>query len=53
MSRFVMNAMLSTGGYSWAIIPVEKRNSYMQALEKASIDGDITDFTKLITDLLH
>ena len=53
MSRFVMNTMLSTGGYSWTIIPVDRRDYYMQALEKASIDGDITDFTKLIADLLH
>ena len=52
MSRFVMNVMLSTGGYSWTIIPVEKRDTYMQALEKASIEGDIADFTKLIADLL-
>lgn len=52
MSRFIMNTMLSTGGYSWTIIPVERRDYYMQALEKASIEGDITDFTKLIADLL-
>ena len=26
--------------------------AYMQALEKASIEGDIADFTKLIADLL-
>jgi hypothetical protein len=52
MSRFIMNTMLSTGGYSWTIIPVGRRDYYMQALEKASIEGDITDFTKLIADLL-
>ena len=52
MSRFIMNTMLSTGGYAWTIIPVERRDYYMQALEKASIEGDITDFTKLIADLL-
>ena len=53
MSRFIMNTMLSTGGYSWTIIPVEKRDSYMLALEKASIEGNIADFTKLIADLLR
>lgn len=52
MSRFVMNTMLSTGGYTWTIIPVEQRSYYMKALEKAGIEGDITDFTKLIADLL-
>ncbi len=47
-----MNTMLSTGGYSWTIVPLERRDAYMQALEKASIEGDIADFTKLIADLL-
>ena len=44
--------VLSTGGYSWTIIPIERRDAYMQALEKASIEGDIADFTKLIAALL-
>jgi hypothetical protein len=44
--------MLSTGGYTWTIIPVEKRKVYMEALEKASIEGDIADFTRLIADLI-
>lgn len=52
MSRFVMNTMLVTGGYSWTIIPVEKREEYMKALEKASVDGDISDFTRLISSLM-
>ena len=51
IARFVMNAMLTTGGYSWTVIPVSERNRYMTALEKASVDGDITDFSKLIAEL--
>lgn len=51
MARFVMNAMLTTGGYSWTVIPVSERNRYMTALEKASVEGDITDFSKLIAEL--
>lgn len=47
-ARFIMNAMLVTGGYSWTIIPIEKRDEYMAALERASIDGDITSFAKFI-----
>lgn len=47
-ARFLMNAMLVTGGYAWRIITVEERAKYMAALEKASIDGDITDFAKII-----
>lgn len=52
MSRFVMNTMLVTGGYSWVVVPVERRDEYMQALENASVDGDITSFTNLIMELL-
>ena len=51
IGRFIMNAMLAAGGYPWTIIPVEKRNDYMAALEKASINQDIMDFTKFIASL--
>ena len=51
IGRFIMNAMLASGGYPWVIIPVEKRNDYMAVLEKASINQDISDFTKFITSL--
>lgn len=51
MARFVMNAMLTTGGYSWTVVPVTVRKQYMDALEKASIYGDITEFTKLISNI--
>ena len=51
MARFVMNAMLTTGGYSWTVVPVTVRNQYMAALEKASIHSDITEFTKLISNI--
>ena len=51
MARFVMNAMLTTGGYSWTVIPVSERNRYMTALEKASVEDDITDFSKLVAEL--
>jgi len=51
-ARFVMNSMLVTAGYPWTIIPVEKRDEYMATLETASIDGDITAFTKFIYSLI-
>lgn len=47
-ARFIMNAMLVTSGHPWRIITVEERQSYMAALEKASIHGDITDFAQII-----
>jgi Fic family protein len=44
MGRFLMNAMLASGGYPWTVIPVERREEYMQALEKASVGQDIEPF---------
>lgn len=52
MARFLMNTMLTTGNYPWVVIPVEIRDSYMAALEKASVDKDITDFANIIIKLL-
>ena len=34
--------------YPWRIITVDEQATYMAALEKASVEGDITDFAKLI-----
>lgn len=51
MGRFLMNAMLISGGYDWIIIPVERRMEYMRTLEKGSVEGDITDFTLFIASL--
>ena len=47
-ARFLMNVMLVTAGYPWRIVTVDERARYMAALEKASIDGDISDFAKVI-----
>lgn len=52
IGRFLMNAMLISGGYEWTVIPVERRPEYMKALEKASVEGDITDFTNFISSLI-
>jgi uncharacterized protein (UPF0297 family) len=51
IARFLMNVMLASGGYPWTVTPVEKRNEYMTALEKASVEQDITDFVKFIAGL--
>lgn len=53
MGRFLMNAMLASGGYPWTIIPVEQRDKYMEALEKASVDNDIKPFTNFIAWLVE
>ncbi|PLK44868.1 Fic family protein [Emticicia sp. TH156] len=52
MGRFLMNAMLASGGYPWTVIPVEKRNEYMQSLERASTEQDISAFSSMIAGLV-
>jgi hypothetical protein len=52
MARFVMNTMLASGGYSWTIIRMEDRTRYLEALDRASIDGNIVPFTQLIIERL-
>jgi hypothetical protein len=53
MGRFLMNVMLASGGYPWTIVPVEKRNDYMAALESASVDQDIKPFTLFLAGLIN
>ena len=52
MGRFVMNLMMASGGYPWTIVPVERRDEYMQALEAASVNQDIVPFTKFLASLI-
>ncbi len=48
MGRFLMNVMLASGGYPWTIIPVERRDDYLKALEAASVGQDIAPFAEFI-----
>ena len=48
MVRFVMNAMLASGGYPWTVIRVEDRDAYLNALEAASIGLDIEPFAQFL-----
>ena len=50
MARFLMNAMLASGGYSWTIVRMEDRAPYLAALDKASIDLDIGPFTRFLAE---
>lgn len=52
MGRFIMNAMLASGGYPWTVIPVEERDNYMNALERASVDQDIKPFAEFVSWLV-
>jgi len=51
--RFLMNIMLASGGYPWTVIPVERREQYMTALEKASTERKIEEFVDLIANLVQ
>ncbi|MBU0657142.1 MAG: Fic family protein [Gammaproteobacteria bacterium] len=52
LARFLMNLMLTTGGYVWTVIPVERRTEYMSALEQASSHKDIAPFANLVAELV-
>jgi hypothetical protein len=47
-----MNVMLAAGGYPWTVIPLQKRNEYMAALESASVDQDIAPFARFLGRLV-
>ncbi len=52
IARFLMNVMLASGGYPWTVIPVQARDIYMNALEKASVDGNIVPFVEFLSGLV-
>jgi hypothetical protein len=52
MGRFLMNVMLAAGGYPWTVIPFDKRDDYMDALESGSVDQDIEPFAIFLGGLV-
>lgn len=52
MARFLMNVMLAGGGYPWTVVPVERREDYMAALEHASVRQDINPFSAFLGELV-
>jgi fido (protein-threonine AMPylation protein) len=50
MARFLMNAMLASGGYPWTVIRVEDRDAYLAALDSASIEMNIEPFATFIAE---
>ncbi|HXB69662.1 MAG TPA: Fic family protein [Candidatus Acidoferrales bacterium] len=50
MARFLMNAMLASGGYPWTVIRVEDRSAYLAALDRASIEMDIGPFAGFLAE---
>ena len=53
IGRFLMNVMMASGGYPWTVIPVGERNSYLNALEKASVGEDIVPFADFLAGLVE
>ena len=53
MGRFLMNVMLVSGGYPWTVIPVERRDQYMQSLESASVGQNIKPFAEFLAYLVE
>ena len=53
IGRFLMNAVLASGGYPWTVIPVESRSAYLSALEAASVQQDIRVFADFIAHLVE
>jgi hypothetical protein len=53
LGRFLMNAMLATGGYVWTVVPVQQRQPYMEALDKASSGQDIAAFSAFLGELIR
>ena len=52
LGRFLMSSMLASGGYPWTVIPVNQRDAYMAALEKASVGQNILPFTEFLARLV-
>lgn len=53
MGRFLMNVMLAGGGYPWTVVPLEQRDTYMTALENASVSQNIAPFTDFLAELIN
>lgn len=51
LGRFIMNAMLASGGYPWLVVPVARRNDYLAALNEASGKGNIKPFADFLVGL--
>jgi len=50
IARFLMNAMLASGGFPWTVVRVEDRKRYLGALDRASIDLNIAPFASLLAE---
>ena len=47
-----MNVIRTSGGYPWTVIPLDERDTYMAALEAASVVQNIGPFTDFLARLV-
>ena len=52
MRRILLNLMLASGGYPWTVNPLERRTTYMEALEKVSVENNIKPFAQFLAGLV-
>ena len=48
----MMSSQPVTAGYPWVVVPVERRQEYMSALETAGVEGIVEGFVKFVRKLL-
>jgi Fic family protein len=53
VGRFLMNVMLAAGGYPWTVVPLDRRDAYMAALEDASVGQNIVPFAQFLGSLVR
>ena len=52
-ARFLMNVMIAAAGLPWTVVRLEHRETYMMALETASVSGDIRPSADLIGRIIQ
>lgn len=53
VGRFLMNVTMAAAGFPWTVVPVERRDSYIAALEEGSVRQNIGPFTDFLARLVR